>query len=201
MLHTLIRIPAGATGATGAAGAAGLSLINSATDLSAPATITGQVLSYNSVTSKFDPATVSASVGIGSTLTGSPTTGAVLIVGTSGVLAQDTKLAFDATNKWLGVGIAVPTAAVHAVSSATTDVTFKATGIASQSVDIWQAKTSAGAPPACWSTSPEEPSNEYAASGTMRGNTSTSEAAANTVASLARSDSAASVSSGVGVAD
>lgn len=139
---------AGATGATGAAGTNGtngLSLINAATDLSTPATVTGQVLAYNSATSKFDPTTVTTSVGIGTSLTGSPTTGAVLIVGTSGVLAQDAKLAFDATNKRLGVGIAVPTAAVHAVSSATTDVTMKAIGMASQTADIFQARTSAGA--------------------------------------------------------
>ncbi|WZO98180.1 hypothetical protein EP7_005236 [Isosphaeraceae bacterium EP7] len=107
-------------------------------------TTTGQVLAWNASTAKFDPATVAASIGMGTTLSGSPSVGAVLIVGTSGVLAQDAKLAFDATNKRLGVGIASPTAALHAVSSATTDVTVKAIGMASQTADIFQARTSAG---------------------------------------------------------
>ena len=107
---------------------------------------TGDVATWNgSLWVNLTPATGGSGAAIGGTIGGAPTTGAILIVGASGVLAQaPTKLNFDATNNRLGVGIATPTAAVHAVSSAVGDITLQATGMASQTASVFSAKASTG---------------------------------------------------------
>ena len=58
--------PTGTPGATGPTGPSGLTTINSATDLSALPTLNGQVLSWNTSTSKYDPSIVVAGAVTGS---------------------------------------------------------------------------------------------------------------------------------------